>query len=100
MKLRAVKFLGNPKARKKKKAARKKPLQRSRKRLRAAAQKNLVRAIVATPSGYRHLYWGGSKWTTGRNFAKRYSGAPAAPELAKMKAKLPAGWVSVDALPA
>lgn len=101
-KLKVIRMLGNPRA-KKKKRARKKPMRRiSKKRAAAAKAKGntIVRAIVPHAGGHRYVYWGGSKWTTGHNFAKRFHGAPRGAQLARMKRALPAGWIALDALPA
>lgn len=96
MKLRVVKMFGNPIARRKKKAARK-----TAKRRAPAKPKGpqcILRAIVSTPNGYGHLYWGGTKWTAGKG--KRFSPHPSQGELQKAKRKLPPRWVSMDELPA
>lgn len=99
-KLRIIRCLGNPRraAKKKKKAARKKPITRRAKPATMAGY--IVRAIVPKGAGYTHVFWTGAKWSAHRSFRKKFIGAVPAPELGKIKRKLPAGWVSLDVMPA
>lgn len=99
-KIKIVKMLGNP-AKKKKTTRRRKAKRNLSRKTASKEQLWILRAIVATGrNSPAYLWWGGSKWTKHRKFAKALSRKEIAHALKVATVKAPTGWLDITALPA